>query len=191
MKTSETLTKFIEAFGKAQSSIKFAVENATNPHLKNRYADLSAVIDAIKPALANQQIAFVQMPESSDDGKLHLTTRLMHISGEYIESTASCPLPKNDPQGFGSALTYLRRYSLSAICGLYADDDDGQGAQINAPSINIDELVKTLKSATSLKELTEKYAECVAKCNGDPKATNAIRQEATNLKAKLTETKGN
>jgi hypothetical protein len=190
MKTSETLTKFIEAFGKAQSSIKFAVENATNPHLKNRYADLSAVIDAIKPALAQQQIAFVQMPESSDDGKLHLTTRLMHMSGEYIESTASCPLPKNDPQGFGSALTYLRRYSLSAICGLYADDDDGQGAQISAPNINVDELVKTLKSATSLKDLTDKYAECVAKCNGDPKATNLIRTEATNLKKQF-ETKGN
>src|SRR6202008_4399225 len=61
----------------------------------------------------------------SDDSKLHMTTRLLHESGEWMEGTLVMPLPKQDPQGFGSAMTYARRYALAAITGLYQDDDDG------------------------------------------------------------------
>lgn len=160
MKTSESLTKIAPAFAKAQSEIRFAVENATNPHLKNRYADLSSVIDAIKSALLSNNIAFLQTPSQSDDGKLHLTTRLLHTSGEWIEDTATCPLPKQDPQGFGSALTYLRRYSLSAICGLYADDDDGDRASNNVQNNNVDiaALCKTITDTKSADELRKAFA---------------------------------
>lgn len=79
-------------------------------------------------ALNNAGIVFLQTPSPSEDGTLALTTRLIHESGEWIEDTATCPLPKRDPQGFGSAMTYLRRYSLAAITGLYQDDDDGNAA---------------------------------------------------------------
>jgi hypothetical protein len=71
---------------------------------------------------------FMQTPSPSDSGTLALTTRLVHESGEWIEDTATLPLPKNDPQGYGSAMTYARRYALSAITGLYQDDDDGNAA---------------------------------------------------------------
>lgn len=129
MKTSEQIDKIALALIAAQAKITFATKDATNPHFKNRYADLPAVIDAVKPALNGAGIVFLQSPSPSDDGKLHLTTRLIHTSGQWVEDCAVCPLPKADPQGFGSAMTYLRRYSLASICGLYQDDDDGEGAR--------------------------------------------------------------
>ena len=128
MKTSDSITKIAPAILKAQKAITFAAKDATNPHYKSKYADLPSVIDAIKPALNLVGIAFLQTAGTSDPGILAMTTRLLHESGEWIEDTATCPLPKNDPQGYGSACTYLRRYSLAAIVGLYQDDDDGQAA---------------------------------------------------------------
>ena len=185
MKTSETLDKIAPALILAQNNIKFAVENSVNPHLKNRYADLSSVIDAIKPALNHVQIAFMQMPEESEAGIVRLTTRLVHASGEWIETTASCPMPKNDPQGFGSALTYLRRYSLSAICGLYADDDDGEMASQPNQAINVQTYVDSIKESKSLDDLKERYVKAVKAINGHPAFTKAIEKAKDEMKAKL------
>jgi len=128
MNTSESIGKIAPALLKAQKAITFAVKDAKNPHFKSTYADLGSVIDACKPALNEAGIAFMQMPAPSETGTIALTTRLVHESGEWIESTATCPLPKNDPQGYGSANTYLRRYALAAAVGLYQDDDDGNAA---------------------------------------------------------------
>jgi hypothetical protein len=128
MKTSESIKNISVALLKAQKAITFAAKDAVNPHFKNTYADLPAVIDAIKPALNEAGITFMQTPSPSEPGSLALTTRLLHESGEWIEDTATVPLPKNDPQGYGSALTYTRRYSLAAMTGLYQDDDDGCAA---------------------------------------------------------------
>ncbi len=125
MKTSENIDKLAPAMLKAQQAIRFAAKDAQNSHLKNKYADLESVIDAIKAPLNDNGIVFMQSPSPSDDGKLHLTTRLMHESGQWMEDTAVAPMPKQDPQGFGSTLTYLRRYSLSSVTGLYQSDDDG------------------------------------------------------------------
>ncbi|QBJ80545.1 ERF family protein [Aquitalea sp. USM4] len=131
MRTSESITKIAPALLKAQQAITFAAKTAQNPHLKNKYADLPAVIDAVKAALNDAGIVFIQTPgESSNEKLLVLTTRLLHESGEWIEDNATVPLPKADPQGYGSAMTYARRYSLAAICGLYQDDDDGNAASI-------------------------------------------------------------
>lgn len=128
MRTSESIGKLAPALLKAQKAITFAAKDATNPHFKSKYADLPAVIDAIKPALNEAGIVFIQTGSPSDAGILAMTTRLLHESGEWLEDTATCPLPKNDPQGYGSASTYLRRYGLASAVGLYQDDDDGQGA---------------------------------------------------------------
>ena len=128
MRTSESIGKIAPALVKAQAAIRFAVKDSVNPHLKNRYADLASVITACKEHLNTEGIAVIQMPEPSEPGYLSLTTRLQHESGEWLEATASCPLPKSDPQGYGSALTYTRRYSLAAAVGLYQDDDDAEDA---------------------------------------------------------------
>jgi len=128
VKTSESLSKISAALLQAQRAITFASKDAKNPHFKSTYADLPSVIDAIKPALNESGIAFLQTFSPSDAGFIAVTTRLMHESGEWIEDTATVPLPKSDPQGYGSAATYARRYSLAAITGLYQDDDDGNAA---------------------------------------------------------------
>jgi hypothetical protein len=128
MKTSETIGKLSVALLTAQKAITFAAKDASNPFFKSKYADLPTVIDAVKPALNDAGIVFIQSATPSESGTLSLTTRLIHESGEWLEDTATAPLQKNDPQGYGSAITYLRRYSLAAITGLYQDDDDGQAA---------------------------------------------------------------
>lgn len=133
MKTSESIGKIAAALVKAQREMTFAIKDSRNPAFKSTYADLSSVIEACKPALNAAGIAFIQMPATSEPGTIALTTRLLHESGEWIESTATCPLQKVDPQGYGSANTYLRRYSLAAAVGLYQDDDDGNAAAKAAP----------------------------------------------------------
>ena len=172
MKTSETIEKIAPALVLAQNNIKYAVENSVNPHLKNRYADLSSVIDAVKPALNHVQIVFVQMPEESEPGVVRLTTRLIHASGEWIETTSSCPMPKNDPQGYGSALTYLRRYSLSAFAAISQEDDDANAASRPAKQAAVDEsqlldYVAAIESAPSSEELQRLYKEAYDLCKGN------------------------
>lgn len=175
MKTSDSIKAIAPALVKAQALITFAGKNAKNPHFKNNYADLTAVIDAVKPALNAEGIVFLQTASPSDDGRLHLTTRLMHSSGEWIEDTAVCPLPKQDPQGFGSAMTYLRRYSLASITGLYQDDDDGEAARPrnSLDSATVERLVNSLEISTTLDELKQNYVQAINICNGD---TNAMKR---------------
>lgn len=148
MNTSDSISKISQALLKAQKAITFAVKDSVNPHLKSRYADLPTVIDAIKPALNESGIVFVQAPEPAQPGFLALTTRLLHESGEWIESTAVMPLPKQDPQGYGSAITYLRRYSLAAAVGLYQDDDDGNEAGKRLVHKPTDGIMETLGEET-------------------------------------------
>lgn len=151
MKTSESITAISKALLKAQREITFAAKDATNPHFKSKYADLPSVIDAIKPALNDAGIMFMQTASPSDSGSLALTTRLLHESGEWMEDTATVPLPKNDPQGYGSAMTYARRYSLAAITGLYQEDDDGNAASKPAPSKAAANKISTLAQAIEKK----------------------------------------
>lgn len=129
MRTSESLSKIAPALLEAQKAITFAAKDTNNPFFKSKYADLPCVIDAVKSHLNENGIVFIQSASPSEQGYLAMTTRLMHESGEWIEDTATLPLPKADPQGYGSASTYARRYGLAAICGLYQDDDDGNAAQ--------------------------------------------------------------
>ena len=159
MKTSDSINKISVALLKAQRAITFASKDAKNPHFKNTYADLPAVIDAVKPALNEAGIVFLQSASPSDAGTLCLTTRLVHESGEWIEDTAAVPLPKNDPQGYGSAMTYARRYSLAAITGLYQDDDDGNGAMKPASRSGFDfaDAKRSVQTAPSLNALKDVY----------------------------------
>lgn len=159
MKTSESIKQLSAALLKAQRSITFASKDANNPHFKSKYADLPAVIDAIKPALNDAGIVFLQTFSPSETGFIAVTTRLMHETGEWIEDTATVPLPKSDPQGYGSAATYARRYSLAAITGLYQDDDDGNAASNTKPA----QIAKvTAKQAADLQALADEVGADVA-----------------------------
>ncbi|WP_161880618.1 ERF family protein [Deinococcus alpinitundrae] len=124
VKHSESLARIGAALSKAQASLKVAVKGSTNPHLKTRYADLSSVWASCRAALAENDLSVVQLPVSDDPGYVALETMLLHSSGEFISARCRVRLPKDDPQGAGSGLTYLRRYALSAALGIVADEDD-------------------------------------------------------------------
>lgn len=125
---SDNTADLSAALAKAQSTMKAATFNKINPHFKNKYADLSAVLEAIRKPLADNGLSVTQTTEVRDGGGFVLVTTLRHSSGQWIAS--EYPLPVGKPQEMGSALTYARRYSLSAIACIAADeDDDAEGAR--------------------------------------------------------------
>lgn len=116
------------ALSKAQGMMGHAIKDSNNPHFKSRYANLTSCLEAVREPLSKNGIAIVQLPSRSTDGLVELTTMLIHESGQWIGSTASTRVAKDDAQGMGSALSYLRRYSLMSVTGLGTDDDDGEAA---------------------------------------------------------------
>lgn len=124
---SESVQKLAAALAKAQGEVENPHKTAENSHFRNRYADLAEVINTVRPVFAKHGLSVVQMP-GWDDGRVTVETTLLHESGEWITGTASTPIAKADPQGVGSACTYLRRYSLAAVCMVAQEDDDGNGA---------------------------------------------------------------
>lgn len=138
MRTSETIGKIAPAIVKAQAKMGHAIKNATNPHFKNDYADLAACIDSSRAILAENGLAVIHGAESDSTEAVTVTARVIHESGEWIESSLMLRPSKNDPQGVGSAITYGRRYTLTAILGMGVADDDGNAASgptQNAPSV--------------------------------------------------------
>ena len=134
MKHSESIASIAPALVKAQAEIKGALKESTNPHFRSKYADLSSVIDAVKGPLLKNGIAFLQGVHDAVDG-VAIETMLLHTSGEWISSTMRIPAVKQDAQGYGSATTYGRRYGLQAMCGVPAEDDDGNAATASTSRI--------------------------------------------------------
>lgn len=124
---SDSLANLAPAFAAAQAEIENATKNASNPHFKSKYADLAEIIETSRPVLAKHGLAVIQIP-GYRDGAVMLDVMLLHKSGEWIKGEAGSPLEKATAQSIGSATTYLRRYSLAALCGMAQEDDDGQAA---------------------------------------------------------------
>jgi hypothetical protein len=133
MNTSETINEIAGALAKAQAEIQNVVKDAKNPHFKSDYATLDAITDTVRPVFAKHGLAVVQMP-SYADGIVTVETLLTHSSGQWIRGATAAPIAKADPQGVGSACTYLRRYSLAAIAALAQTDDDGHAASSQPPA---------------------------------------------------------
>jgi len=128
MKSSDTLTKISPALVKAINAIESIKKSADNPFFKSKYANLESVIEAAHDALSANGLAVMQGPGPMDGNCITLTTRLIHESGEWIETDFSLPAGKMDPQAAGSAITYARRYSLMAMLCIPAVDDDGEAS---------------------------------------------------------------
>lgn len=154
MKQSDHIANLSKALVSAQKQIHAGVlKNAQNATFDSSFADLGAVIDACKPALLEFGIVVIQSPTSSGNSNVaSLSTRLIHESGEWIEDTATTPMQFIDPQGFGSAISYLRRYALGAMMGLYQTDDDGEGAVRDGIRVSND---RKPASTTSSKKLPD------------------------------------
>jgi hypothetical protein len=121
------------ALVKAQKEFGPALKTSTNPHFRSRYADLSACVEAVIDALNNNGIMLMQPTHLCESGVI-VETIFLHESGEQISGgKLHVPASKNDAQGYGSALSYARRYSLMASCGIAPEDDDGNAATSSAP----------------------------------------------------------
>ena len=128
---SENIGTLAGALSKAQGEIENASKDRKNDFFKSSYATLASVIDALKEPLSKNGLSYCQLVDDAGD---KLSTILMHSSGEWIKSVIPIKSSKNDAQGYGSGLTYARRYALSAICGLTQDDDDGNDASEQKPN---------------------------------------------------------
>lgn len=131
---SADLDKIAPALHAAQGLMTGVVKDAKNPHFRNNYATLEAVVEAARPGLQANGLSVTQAPAGIVDGSLAITTMLLHSSGQWLRSTLHVPLgQKRDAQAVGSAISYGRRYALMAVLGLPSVDDDGQAASALAP----------------------------------------------------------
>ena len=159
MKKSETLTEFSKAFAKTQQEMKQPLKDANNPFFKSKYVPLENVVEAITESASKNGLSFTQFPSSDEAGNVTVGTLVMHSSGEWIEYDPIKMKPvKNDPQSIGSAITYAKRYALSAIFGITSDpDDDGNEAtqtKKQAPAKKKDDPVISVEKANYyLKEI--------------------------------------
>ncbi len=136
---SESITSLAGALLGVQADLRPMTKDATNAFTHSKYATLACVMDSCRSALQKHGIVLMQLPvRSGEPGLLVLETRLIHAkSGEYIGSYTEVPLPKNDPQGLGAAMTYTRRYALCAMLGMVADeDDDCESCKLDIPRSN-------------------------------------------------------
>ena len=125
--TRPPIAELAAALCKAQAQMEGAKKDATNPHFKNKYADLAAVWAAIREPLTSNGLSVVQLLRDVQNG-IEVETILLHTSGQQIGSVLAMPASKQDAQGYGSAATYARRYALMALVGVAPEDDDGNAA---------------------------------------------------------------
>jgi len=120
--TSEALDQLAPALAAAQAQIRHAIEDSQNPHFRSRYASLTACWDACRGPLSQNGLSVVQ-GLAFDGGAVVCSSRLLHISGQWMEASLSLPVSaKITPQSIGSAATYAKRFSLSALVGITTGD---------------------------------------------------------------------
>ena len=193
MKTSDTITKIADALVKAQAAMKPAIKDSRNPHFNSRYADLASVWDAIREPLTSNGLSVIQMVGSNELEKTTLTTRVTHVSGEWIESTWQIPVGKQDPQGLGSAISYARRYALASAIGVVQDDDDGnaamprqtQQAEYQPKHFSLADACEKLESVATLEELEAEYKKAYREATMSKASTEALTQVKDKVKEKL------
>ena len=136
MNSSPDISELSKALFSIQNNLPPAIKDARNSFVGNDYATLNSVMETCRDALYSRGIWLVQLPCPAPvelgTGHIGLETRLTHVeSGQWLSSVTVIPLPKSDPQGLGSALTYARRYSLCTILGIITEDDDGNAASVH------------------------------------------------------------
>lgn len=134
MNSSTTISKIAAALLAAQKEMGNAKKEAANPFFKSKFADLNSVREAVTPSLHANGISILQLG-AAQDGKSFIQTTLLHESGEFISSMTEVVCAKqNDPQALGSAISYARRYGLSAMLSVGAEDNDAEGAMDRKPA---------------------------------------------------------
>lgn len=185
--------KIAPAFIKAKKEFAPAMKDKANPAFRSKYADLGACLEAVEDALLNNDIALYQ--ETFEDASgVTVETVLLHTSGETIRGgKLHVPAAKQDPQGYGSALTYARRYSLMTACGIAPEDDDGNAASrqpakrpepAKTPAkVDVMPLLAAMDAATTVPALQEAFATAWRESGND----KTVKAHYDKLKAKLIE----
>jgi hypothetical protein len=154
MQTSENINELAAALAVAQGQMGGASKTADNPFFKSKYADLGSVIAAAKDPLAENGLSYVQFPFSMN-GEVGVTTRLMHSSGQWLQSMFSIPAPKTDAHTYGGLVTYCRRFSLQSVLGIPAEDDDGNAVTQAAKTLINAGQVASLKALMEMTDTKE------------------------------------
>ena len=143
MNQSDSITNLAIALSIVQGKLTHAIKDSNNPFFKSKYADLESVWDSCRNLLSENGLAVMQFPGEYYDGTMHLTTILVHKSGEWIGQDMSFPVSKPDAHGCLATVTYMRRASLSAVIGVVQADDDGNtasGKTVNQPVVKAKEI---------------------------------------------------
>jgi hypothetical protein len=182
------MKQIASALVKAQKAFGPALKTATNPHFKSRYADLAACVEAVIEGLNSAGIALVQRT-SLDDNGVTVETVFVHESGEMLEcGKLHVPAAKHDPQGYGSALTYARRYSLMAACGIAPEDDDGNAGSKGTSKVTdatVNALLDDIAESNSHDQLKEAFFKAIKTVGDDQKARDQITKAKDQRKATL------
>ena len=148
-KMSSTISNLAAALVKFNAEVKRIEKDGNNPHFRSKYATLDGVVDDIRPILQKHGLSVMQFP-GKDGDDVTVKTMLLHESGEWLESETSAARPvKNDPQGVGSAITYLRRYSLTAFLSLSTGDIDDDGNAASQPPSQPQQQARTETQTTT------------------------------------------
>ena len=172
------MNNIAKAFVAAKREFAPALKTSTNPHFKSKYADLAGCMEAVNEALLNHGIALYQ-ETSQDDRGVTVETVFLHESGEILRGgKLHVPAAKQDPQGYGSALTYARRYSVMAACGIAAEDDDGNAAtkayKYKMSGEVFNSYLTSVETADSLETLKLHYSIAMKSVGDDEAATRKL-----------------
>lgn len=172
MNKSESIKELATALAKAQAEIENASKSSVNPHFKSKYADLAEVLNTVRPVFSKHGISVIQAP-SYEAGVASVETMLTHSSGEWLSNTCSAPVSKQDAQGVGSAVTYLRRYSLAAFAGIAQEDDDANSAVGHRQQTKPDGAQSAHRTVPAKPEITDdRFAKAIQSIR-DGKTTSA------------------
>lgn len=175
---SESIENLSKAMSEFQKNLKQPLKDANNPFFKSKYVPLENVVEAITEAAGPLGISFMQFASGDDSGNIEVGTIILHQSGEFIEFPSVRMKPeKQTPQAYGSAITYAKRYALSAVFGITSDKDDdgneasGNGRKKKGPQISTEKQSKCdyiQQLAESTSERFEKFKEMQSKVQGAP-----------------------
>ncbi|PTG53070.1 single-stranded DNA-binding protein [Staphylococcus chromogenes] len=166
MRMSESITEISKAISSFRKEVKQPIKDADNPFFKSKFVPLENVVEAVDQVAPNLGLSFVQWALNDENGRVGVATMLMHSSGEYIEfDPVFMNAEKNTPQGAGSLISYLKRYSLSAIFGITSDQDDDGNAASGKQSKS--EPKASSKTVGALKQEVLNFVELMKSLNKD------------------------
>lgn len=156
LEMSKEIAELCKALVVAQGEFKNVIKDSDNPYYKSKYADLGSVVEMARPVLAKNGLAISQLIRPNSE-VAEVETNLLHTSGQWISSTITLKPTKSDPQGMGSAITYARRYALSAILGIASEvDDDANSASTPMPVPGSKQYINKGMKANALAENDKK-----------------------------------